>query len=191
MHIVDIASLSRPLVLGDLQSIIVSSADSTGRVVRFCDMGQAGQQRRWHDGSLEQDLPMRGLSEMLNVNLFVVSQCNPTLLPVMALFRSMPRKAQLLAEWELKHRLGQMLQVGMGHGVRWAGLVARAAQYAARCVRLTRCQVISPCLPATNVGFSQLEAAQAAVPALDWGRVICAAPAHLPAAQGSCQLFLG
>ena len=30
--------------------------------------------RRWFDGSLEQDLPMRGLSEMFNVNYFLVSQ---------------------------------------------------------------------------------------------------------------------
>ena len=31
-------------------------------------------QRRWRDGSLEEDLPMRGLSEMFNVNYFLVSQ---------------------------------------------------------------------------------------------------------------------
>lgn len=30
--------------------------------------------RRWFDGSLEMDLPMRGLSEMFNVNYFLVSQ---------------------------------------------------------------------------------------------------------------------
>ena len=35
-------------------------------------------QRRWRDGSLETDLPMRGLAEMFNVNYFLVSQVNPT-----------------------------------------------------------------------------------------------------------------
>jgi predicted acylesterase/phospholipase RssA len=30
--------------------------------------------RRWCDGSLEEDLPMRGLREQFNVNFFITSQ---------------------------------------------------------------------------------------------------------------------
>jgi TAG lipase/steryl ester hydrolase/phospholipase A2/LPA acyltransferase len=42
--------------------------DSRGAVVDF-NAQEAGElQRRWRDGSLEEDLPMRGLSEMFNVS---------------------------------------------------------------------------------------------------------------------------
>lgn len=73
--------------------------------------GSGGLQRRWCDGSLEEDLPMRGLSEMFNVNYFLVSQANPYLIPILG-FRSMfPRKMQKLGEWEFKHRLSQLLAI--------------------------------------------------------------------------------
>jgi TAG lipase/steryl ester hydrolase/phospholipase A2/LPA acyltransferase len=35
----------------------------------------------WQDGSLEFDLPMAKLSEMFNVNHFIVSQVNPHVIP--------------------------------------------------------------------------------------------------------------
>lgn len=43
------------------------AADPAGNIVRFSEMGAAQSQRRWCDGSLEEDLPMRGLSQLFNV----------------------------------------------------------------------------------------------------------------------------
>lgn len=41
----------------------------TGEIVRFSADALAGEgERRWRDGSLEEDLPMRGLSELFSVN---------------------------------------------------------------------------------------------------------------------------
>eukprot|EP00890_Picochlorum_soloecismus_P004847 jgi/Picsp_1/5363/NSC_02724-R1_triacylglycerol lipase sdp1-like len=65
--------------------------------------------RRWCDGSLEEDLPFRGLSEMFNVSNFLVSQCNPYLVPILALKRLVPSKIWMLFESEFKHRMGQLL----------------------------------------------------------------------------------
>ena len=36
---------------------------------------------KWSDGSVHQDLPMVRLSELFNVNHFIVSQTNPHVLP--------------------------------------------------------------------------------------------------------------
>jgi TAG lipase/steryl ester hydrolase/phospholipase A2/LPA acyltransferase len=89
--------------------------DSTGRVVPVQQsVATAGQQqflRRWADGSLEEDLPMMGLGALFNVNQFLVSQSNPYLLPVLGALRLLPHKVQQLVEWELKHRMGQLLHI--------------------------------------------------------------------------------
>ena len=69
----------------------------------------AGTLRRWCDGSLEEDLPMRGLGELFGANYFLVSQCNPWLIPVLAAFRLLPRRMAQLAILEVKHRCGQLL----------------------------------------------------------------------------------
>ena len=37
--------------------------------------------QRWIDGSVDNDLPMTRLSEMFNVNHFIVSQVNPHVVP--------------------------------------------------------------------------------------------------------------
>ena len=41
--------------------------------------------RRWRDGSLESDLPMKQLKELFNVNHFIVSQANPHIAPLLRL----------------------------------------------------------------------------------------------------------
>lgn len=68
----------------------------------------AAHHRRWRDGSLEADLPMAGLSEMFNVNYFLVSQANPYLLPIIALKKATPRALGHLVESEFKHRCRQV-----------------------------------------------------------------------------------
>lgn len=94
--------------------------DASGRVVPFhgsctpegtSDLQSAGTLRRWADGSLEEDLPMRGLGEMFGVNYFLVSQCNPWLVPVLAGYNLLPRRLAHLAELELKLRCGQLLKL--------------------------------------------------------------------------------
>lgn len=60
--------------------------------------------RRWRDGSLEEDLPMRTLSEMFNVNYFMVSQTNPHIVPALNMKRRVNRKLGNLLEAEWKHR---------------------------------------------------------------------------------------
>lgn len=60
--------------------------------------------RRWRDGSLEEDLPMRTLSEMFNVNYFMVSQTNPHIVPALNLKRRVNRQLGNLLEAEWKHR---------------------------------------------------------------------------------------
>lgn len=41
------------------------------------------QKRKWRDGSLESDLPMKELKELFNVNHFIVSQANPHIAPLL------------------------------------------------------------------------------------------------------------
>lgn len=67
-----------------------------------------GVQRRWHDGSLENDLPFRQLSEMFNVNHFIVSQTNPHLVPLMSLRKVVPASVFNLVQAEIKHAFLQV-----------------------------------------------------------------------------------
>jgi TAG lipase/steryl ester hydrolase/phospholipase A2/LPA acyltransferase len=85
--------------------------DARGYVVSFANTAAGEAQRRWRDGSLEEDLPMRGLSEMFNVNYFLVSQANPYLLPIIAAKAAVPRTLGTLAEAEFKHRCKQTMEL--------------------------------------------------------------------------------
>jgi TAG lipase/steryl ester hydrolase/phospholipase A2/LPA acyltransferase len=64
----------------------------------------------WRDGSLEDDLPMRGLSEMFGVNHFIVSQTTPHIIPFLNLKKQLGVAGQL-AEAEIKHRCRQALEI--------------------------------------------------------------------------------
>jgi TAG lipase/steryl ester hydrolase/phospholipase A2/LPA acyltransferase len=64
----------------------------------------------WRDGSLEDDLPMRGLSEMFGVNHFIVSQTTPHIIPFLNLKKKLGVAGQL-AEAEIKHRCRQALEI--------------------------------------------------------------------------------
>lgn len=73
------------------------------RVRRFATEVASGVKRRWHDGSLVNDLPFRQLSEMFNVNHFIVGQTNPHLVPLMTLRHVMPAPVFDLMQAEVKH----------------------------------------------------------------------------------------
>jgi len=64
-----VASSSLPGVF-ESNRLLVKDADGT---VRY----ECSEGARFRDGSIEQDLPMQQLSEMFNVNHFVISQANP------------------------------------------------------------------------------------------------------------------
>ncbi|KAL4443986.1 hypothetical protein ABPG75_011723 [Micractinium tetrahymenae] len=92
--------------------------NAAGQLVKFSSeaagggesSGSGASARRWRDGSLEQDLPMRGLSEMFSVNHFIVSQTNPHIVPFLNLKRRMGT-AGAVAESEFKHRCRQLMEV--------------------------------------------------------------------------------
>jgi predicted acylesterase/phospholipase RssA len=64
-----VASSSLPGVF-EANRLMVKDADGT---VRY----ESSERAAFSDGSMEQDLPMQQLSEMFNVNHFIVSQANP------------------------------------------------------------------------------------------------------------------
>ncbi|KNC97622.1 uncharacterized protein SPPG_07090 [Spizellomyces punctatus DAOM BR117] len=74
---------------------------------------------RWIDGSVEGDLPMTRISEMFNVNHFIVCQVNPHVLPFMhntpspsMLTRAINSMAFLVRS-EVHHRLTQLSELGV------------------------------------------------------------------------------
>jgi TAG lipase / steryl ester hydrolase / phospholipase A2 / LPA acyltransferase len=72
---------------------------------RFTAESMRETDRRWRDGSLEEDLPMKVLGEMFGVNYFLVSQTNPHIIPFMNFKKNwLPRKLGSLLETEWKHR---------------------------------------------------------------------------------------
>lgn len=76
---------------------------------------------KWIDGSVENDLPMRRLSELFNVNHFIVSQVNPHINPFLAdnglqhstFFRRFSSKVWFLVHSEWQYRLQQLQILGI------------------------------------------------------------------------------
>lgn len=94
-------------------------------------------QQSFVDGSLDHDIPMRKLSEMFNVNFFIVSQVNPHVRKFLEPeekfegrqpqfpkpFRSPVQALKELARREIIHRAQQMADIGVPQAVyRWASL---------------------------------------------------------------------
>lgn len=64
--------------------------DRSGNIVPYhppfhLDPDEATRGRRWIDGSLEIDLPIKQLKELFNVNHYIVSQANPHIAPLLRL----------------------------------------------------------------------------------------------------------
>lgn len=60
------------------ESAPLLAKDHNGNIVPWNATGD-----RWIDGSVDNDLPMRRLSELFNVNHFIVSQVNPHIFPIL------------------------------------------------------------------------------------------------------------
>ncbi|KAF9273661.1 hypothetical protein BGZ68_001325 [Mortierella alpina] len=77
----------------------------------------------WIDGSVENDLPMNKLSELFNVNHFIVSQTNPYIVPFLhnSLARSPTNRVigwmLYQARSEMQHRLNQFALLGVMPGL--------------------------------------------------------------------------
>ncbi|KAJ3207584.1 hypothetical protein HDU67_007375, partial [Dinochytrium kinnereticum] len=78
---------------------------------------------RWIDGSVENDLPMARISELFNVNHFIVCQVNPHILPFMKSTRSetyfskLIGSASYLIRSEVLHRLHQLSDLGLSNSL--------------------------------------------------------------------------
>lgn len=68
-----LASSAIPMVLNPVT--LMEKADN-GEVRPHLAFGEC-----WCDGSIKNDLPMREIAELFNVNYFIVSQCNPHIIP--------------------------------------------------------------------------------------------------------------
>ncbi|CAG8433687.1 11265_t:CDS:10 [Ambispora gerdemannii] len=105
------ASCSVPLVYS---SAPLMAKDKTGKIVPWNPEGH-----RWIDGSVENDLPMNKLSELFNVNHFIVCQVNPHVIPFLqtSLIPSFINRfvgwLLFLAISELQHRLMQLSEFGI------------------------------------------------------------------------------
>ncbi|OJJ44583.1 hypothetical protein ASPZODRAFT_120870 [Penicilliopsis zonata CBS 506.65] len=113
-------SCSVPLVF--TPSTLMAKDPLTGEAVPWSDM-----HRQYIDGSVDGDLPMTQLSEMFNVNHFIVSQVNPHVVPFLPKddgpSRETKTRASLTSGWvetithlakdEMLHRMTVMSDLGI------------------------------------------------------------------------------
>ena len=102
------ASCAIPFVY---RSAPLMARDKLGNIVPWNPSGH-----RWIDGSVENDLPMARLSELFNVNHFIVSQVNPHVVPFLSskpTEKSHPfiSSISFLLKSEIQHRLGQLIDL--------------------------------------------------------------------------------
>ena len=127
--------------------MIAKSRD--GAFVPWQPEGKLGP-RRWRDGSLENDLPMKELSELFNVNYFLVSQTNPHIVPILRVKKWFASLGPIFAvaaqflESEWRHRCRQVLDLAPGldaldfaklFGQEWEGNVTVVMQFGWRHMR--------------------------------------------------------
>ncbi|KAL1554677.1 mitogen-activated protein kinase tyrosine protein phosphatase sdp1 [Salvia divinorum] len=76
--------------LGLFEAQELMAKDRSGNIVPYhppfhLDPDKGVASRRWRDGSLEIDLPIKQLKELFNVNHYIVSQANPHIAPLLRL----------------------------------------------------------------------------------------------------------
>ncbi|CAM0137203.1 unnamed protein product [Umbelopsis sp. WA50703] len=105
------ASCAVPLVYGSTQ---LYAKDASGKIVPWNPSGQF-----YIDGSVENDLPMNKLSELFNVNHFIVCQVNPHVIPFLKTSLTTTKTEELasfcmsMARSELQHRCTQLTELGV------------------------------------------------------------------------------
>jgi TAG lipase/steryl ester hydrolase/phospholipase A2/LPA acyltransferase len=88
-------------------SVAGGGASAPAAAATAAAAGAANGERRWRDGSLELDLPTFLLAEMFNCNHFIVSQCNPHIVPLLNFKKTLSRRWANLFELELRHKCQQ------------------------------------------------------------------------------------
>jgi len=68
--------------------------------------------QRWIDGSVDNDLPMAKLSELFNVNHFIVSQVNPHIVPFLEKSGKRPGGAGAAGKAESQEEVANPVGVG-------------------------------------------------------------------------------
>ncbi|ORZ08172.1 acyl transferase/acyl hydrolase/lysophospholipase [Absidia repens] len=105
------ASCSVPIFYG---SSPLYAKDKNGNIVLWNPSDQL-----YIDGSVENDLPMNRLSELFNVNHFIVCQVNPHVIPFLQKSNSTSSIRQAasfcmhLANTEIQHRCSQLTELGI------------------------------------------------------------------------------
>lgn len=103
------ASCALPFLFAPVE---LMAKDKKGNIVPYHPSGQ-----KWIDGSVGADLPMTRLSELFNVNHFIVSQVNPHVAPFLYQFEAKKgtfiTTAMYLLKSELKHRVTQLQELGL------------------------------------------------------------------------------
>ncbi|CAO3671710.1 unnamed protein product [Rhizopus microsporus] len=105
------ASCAIPVFYGSTQ---IYAKDKNGKVVPWNPSEQL-----YIDGSVENDLPMNKLSELFNVNHFIVSQVNPHVIPFLQKSNTPSKTRQItnfcmhLAKTEIQHRCTQLTELGI------------------------------------------------------------------------------
>lgn len=82
----------------------ILAKNSRGETIKFSCHVESRNCRRWRDGSLEQDLPLKALREMFNVNYFIVSQTNPHIIPLLSFKNKFKKTIAKSIEIEFKYR---------------------------------------------------------------------------------------
>ncbi|KAG1139955.1 hypothetical protein G6F37_010344 [Rhizopus arrhizus] len=107
------ASCAVPIVYG---STPIYAKDKNGRVVPW---NPSATHQLYIDGSVENDLPMNKLSELFNVNHFIVCQVNPHVIPFLqksntpSTLRQATNFCMHLAKTEIQHRCTQLTEIGV------------------------------------------------------------------------------
>jgi TAG lipase/steryl ester hydrolase/phospholipase A2/LPA acyltransferase len=98
------ASCALPAVF---KSVYLMAKDKQGHIINWSKTSQ-----KFRDGSIGADVPMKRLSELFNVNHFIVSQVNPHVAPFLT--HTQPGSAGLISSFfkfiklELKYRTNQV-----------------------------------------------------------------------------------
>ncbi|KAI9203804.1 acyl transferase/acyl hydrolase/lysophospholipase [Polychytrium aggregatum] len=100
------------------KSAPLMAKDRNGKIIQWNPSGH-----KWIDGSVENDLPIARLSELFNVNHFIVSQVNPHVVPFMqdtfspSTVDQLTSKLSYLIRSEAHHRLYQLSELGLGNSL--------------------------------------------------------------------------
>ena len=93
------AACTSAAVIGLYETVDLLAKDSQGNIVHW-----SPSTIKWSDASTESENPEQRLSELFNVNHFIVSQANPYLAPFVSQNKGLFGKLMICAAEEVRHR---------------------------------------------------------------------------------------